>query len=56
MRKFKVTTDSSHTYPVYKNILDRQFDTTRVNQKWAGDITYIRTAEGRLYLAVVLDA
>ena len=55
MRKFKVTTDSSHTNPVYKNILDRQFDTTGVNQKWAVDITYIRTAEGWLYLAVVLD-
>lgn len=54
-RKFKVTTDPSHTNPVYKNILDRQFDTTGVNQKWAGDITYIRTAEGWLYLAVVLD-
>ena len=53
--KFKVTTDSSHTHSVYENVLDRQFDTTGVNQKWAGDITYISTAEGWLYLAVVLD-
>lgn len=54
-RKFKVTTDSGHTNPVYENILDRQFNTTGINQKWAGDITYIRIAEGWLYLAVILD-
>lgn len=54
-RKFKVTTDSEHNLPVYKNILNREFSTTAINQKWACDITYIRTEEGWLYLAVVID-
>jgi transposase InsO family protein len=54
-RKFKVTTDSEHQKPVAPNILGRQFEATAPNQKWAGDITYIWTAEGWLYLAVILD-
>ena len=54
-RKFKVTTDSEHNLPVYKNILNRDFSTTDINQKWACDITYVRTEEGWLYLAVVID-
>lgn len=54
-RKFKVTTDSSHNLPFAKNILDRNFTTTSINQKWVGDITYIYTDEGWLYLAVVID-
>lgn len=54
-RKFKVTTDSEHTKPVFENILNRDFKTTDVNQKWAGDITYVPTAEGWLYLAVIID-
>ena len=54
-RKFKVTTDSEHNKPIYDNILGRDFTTTAINQKWAGDITYIHTQEGWLYLAVVID-
>lgn len=54
-RKFKVTTDSEHTKPVFENILNRDFKTTDVNQKWAGDITYVSTAQGWLYLAVIID-
>lgn len=54
-KKFKVTTDSAHAKPVYSNILNRDFSTTAINQKWCSDITYIPTAEGWLYLAVVLD-
>ena len=54
-RKFKVTTNSKHKRPVAPNILSRKFEATAPNQKWAGDITYIRTNEGWLYLAVVLD-
>ena len=54
-RKFKVTTDSEHNKPIYENILNRDFTTTAINQKWAGDITYIPTKEGWLYLAVVID-
>jgi len=54
-RKFKVTTDSEHNKPIYENVLNRDFSTTTINQKWAGDITYIPTVEGWLYLAVVID-
>lgn len=54
-RKFKVTTDSTHNKPVFKNILNRDFTTTAINQKWMGDITYVATDEGWLYLAVVID-
>jgi transposase InsO family protein len=54
-RKFKATTDSSHSQPVAPNTLDRDFLATAPNQKWVGDITYIWTNEGWLYLAVVID-
>jgi len=54
-RKFKVTTDSKHSLPVAPNLLKRDFSTTEPNQKWAGDITYLQTTEGWLYLAVVID-
>ena len=40
-KKFKVTTDSSHNLPVYKNVLARDFDTQRINQKWTGDINIV---------------
>lgn len=54
-RKFKVTTDSDHSLPVSANGLDRNFTTDQPNRVWTGDITYIATDEGWLYLAVVLD-
>ena len=54
-KKFKVTPDSEHSLPVFKNLLNRDFTTTKINQKWCGDITYIRTEEGWLYLAFVID-
>ena len=54
-KKFKVTTDSTHNKPVFDNILNRDFTTTRLDQKWAGDISYIKTNEGWLYLAVIID-
>lgn len=54
-RKFVATTNSRHDRPVAENVLDRQFRPTRPNQAWAADMTYIRTAQGWLYLAVVLD-
>jgi transposase InsO family protein len=49
------TTDSKHPYPVAANILNRQFEAQRPNQKWVADITYIPTQNGWLYLAAVLD-
>ena len=54
-RKFRVTTNSVHSFPIAENILQRQFDVFRPGQCWVSDITYIPTLEGWLYLAVTLD-
>ena len=54
-RKHKATTDSNHKINISQNLLDRNFSAGQPNQKWAGDITYIWTREGWLYLAVILD-
>jgi transposase InsO family protein len=54
-RKFKATTDSQHNLPVAENLLQRDFRATAPNQKWVGDITYLRTTQGWLYLAVLID-
>jgi transposase InsO family protein len=54
-RKFKATTDSSHGLPVAANLLARDFERSGPNEVWAGDITYIPTDEGWLYLATTLD-
>jgi transposase InsO family protein len=49
------TTDSRHALPVADNLLDWDFDPPGPNVAWSGDITYIPTADGWLYLAVVED-
>ena len=54
-RRFKQTTDSNHAFPIADNVLDRQFTVDGPNLWLAGDITYIWTDEGWLYLAVILD-
>lgn len=54
-KKFVVTTDSKHKYPVVENKLDRNFTATMSAQAWVSDITFIRTAQGWLYLTVILD-
>lgn len=54
-KKYKVTTNSKHKQPIFENILNRQFVVDKANQAYAGDITYIWTQEGWLYLAVVID-
>jgi putative transposase len=54
-RRFKVTTDSSHSLPIAPNLLDRQFAVAEPDKVWAGDITYIATDEGWLVVAVVID-
>ncbi len=54
-RRFVHTTDSRHAMPIAPNVLDRNFDATQPNQAWVGDVTYIPTADGWLYLAVLLD-
>jgi transposase InsO family protein len=54
-RRFVTTTQSNHELPIAENILERKFRVAKPNRVWAGDITYLRTAEGWLYLAVVVD-
>ncbi|UXI70319.1 IS3 family transposase [Tahibacter amnicola] len=54
-RKFKATTNSAHSLPVAPNLLQQNFSAERPNQAWVADITFVDTAEGWLYLAVVLD-
>lgn len=54
-KKFKITTNSDHSYPIAPNLLKQDFWTNSVNRIWVGDITYIRTWEGWLYLTVILD-
>ena len=54
-KKYKATTDSKHNLPVAPNLLNRDFTATAPNQKWCGDISYIWTDEGWMYLAVVID-
>jgi putative transposase len=54
-RRFKTTTNSKHSQPIANNLLERDFVATAPNEKWAGDMTYIPTLEGWLYLAVVID-
>jgi putative transposase len=54
-RKFKRTTDSDHAFNIAPNLLQQDFTATGPNQKWAGDITYVWTREGWVYLAVIID-
>ncbi len=54
-RRFRVTTQSDHALPLATNMLARDFNASAPNQKWVGDITYIWTREGWLYLAVLID-
>ena len=49
------TTDSQHALPIAENVLNRAFDVATPNTVWAGDITYLATREGWVYLAVILD-
>lgn len=55
MKKWRVTTDSTHRLPVAANTLGRRFSVSAPNQVWASDISYVWTEQGWLYLAVVLD-
>lgn len=55
VKKWRATTQSNHRLPVAENPLNRQFAVAQPNRVWAGDMTYVWTAEGGLYLAVRLD-
>jgi transposase InsO family protein len=54
-RRYRVTTQSDHPAPVAPNVLARQFGVATLDRAWVGDMTYLRTDAGWLYLAVVLD-
>lgn len=54
-RRGPITTDSRHGYKIASNLLARQFDVDRPDQAWAGDMTYVWTGEGWLYVATLLD-
>jgi hypothetical protein len=54
-RKFIVTTDSKHNYPIVPNVLDRRFSAAREGEIWISDLTYVRTNSGWLYLTVIID-
>lgn len=55
LRKFSSVSYHEHSLPVSENLLKQDFYASDPNQKWVGDITYLRTGEGWLYLAVVID-
>ncbi|MEZ4460211.1 MAG: IS3 family transposase, partial [bacterium] len=54
-RRFRATTDSRDSHPIEPNVLERDFTADAPNRRWVGDITYVRTRAGWLYLAVILD-
>jgi putative transposase len=54
-RRFKRTTDSTHAWPVAPNLLNQDLAAEAPDQKWSADISYVWTAEGWLYLAVLID-
>lgn len=54
-RRYRVTTDANHGFRIAPSHLEREFKAEAPNQRWVADITYIRTQEGWLYLAAVMD-
>lgn len=55
VKKYKATTNSKHNLPVAENLLNQNFESSKPNEKWLTDITYVATDEGWLYLAGVMD-
>lgn len=54
-RKYVVTTNSNHSLPIARNILDREFESLEIGKKWVSDITYIRVNDDWMYLTTILD-
>ena len=54
-RKHRITTDSNHKFSISKNHLNRAFTPATLNEVWVSDITYVRTAQGWLYLTTIID-
>jgi putative transposase len=53
--KFVVTTDSNHAFPIAENVLNRDFESLKVGEKWISDITYIRVNDNWNYLTTIID-
>ena len=54
-KRFRITTNSNHSYPITENLLQRQFDISRPGECGVSDITYVPILEYWLYLAITLD-
>jgi len=54
-RKYKVTSNTKHQYPVSENLLNRNFKLMGINKSWVSGIPYIQTKQGLLYLIIILD-
>jgi putative transposase len=54
-KRYRSTTNSAHSHPVAENLVNREFEVPEMNRVWSSDITYVATAEGWLYLCVVID-
>ena len=54
-RKFVATTDSNHCFPVATNVLNREFTSVELGQKWVSDITYVRVNDHWNYLTTIID-
>ena len=54
-RKLVITTDSKHTFPIFENVLNRDFNSLKMGEKWVSDITYIQVNNDWNYLTTVLD-
>jgi putative transposase len=52
---YRVTTQRKNAHPVAENVINQDFNPEKSNQVWAGDVTYLRTHEGWMYLAIVMD-
>jgi transposase InsO family protein len=53
--RYKSTTNRNHRYGISENLLDQQFNPEQENQVWSTDITYLKTRQGWVYLAIVMD-
>jgi transposase InsO family protein len=54
-RKFVATTDSNHAFPIAENVLNRDFESLQIGEKWISDITYIRVNDNWTYLTTIID-